>query len=333
MNRRILFIVAAALPLIACSKGSGKPGPGMMDMTLAYAAIPDVSLVHAALARGFFEAEGLRVRAKPFGFGKLALAAVLAGEADLATVAETPLAFSILEGADIRIAAVIAASDRNAAIVAKRSAGIAKPEDIAGKSIGVTRGTTGEYFLHCFLIAQGMTEKDVAILDLRPEDMIGALAGGKIAAAATWNPTLQRIGSALADDGVFLYGDNVYTENFCAAGTRGFVDGNPEAMKAFMRALLRAEDFIEGDPGAAIALVARYDNSDAASLAEVFGLFRFKLSLDQSLLIILEDEARWALRTQGSGPGDGGRGMPNFLGYLYADALAKVAPERVRIIR
>ena len=243
---------------------------------------------------GFFAAEGLRIHEKRFGFGKPALDAVIRGEADLATVAETPLVFAILGGAKLRIAAVIGTSDRNAAIVARKSAGIAKPMDLEGKSIGVTVGTTGEYFLNCFLVSLGLGEKDVRIVDLKPEAMIGALAGGRVAAVATWNPTLSQVNAALAGDGLLLYGDDIYTENFCVAGDGEFIRKNPEVMKAFMRALIRAESYIRAYPEKAISACAAYDGLDAAGLAAVFGLFRFRPILDQSLLVMLEDESRWA---------------------------------------
>jgi hypothetical protein len=58
-------------------------------------------------------------------------------------------------------------------------------------------------------------------------------------------------------------------------------------------------------------------------------LFRFKVGLDPSLQLVLEDESRWA-RTQWP---EKYKSMPNFLDYIYPDALLAVAPERLRLIR
>jgi NitT/TauT family transport system substrate-binding protein len=56
--------------------------------------------------------------------------------------------------------------------------------------------------------------------------------------------------------------------------------------------------------------------------------FNFRVDLQQSQLITMEEEARWALA----------RGyvekepMPNFLPNLYLDALLTARPERVTVI-
>lgn len=51
--------------------------------------------------------------------------------------------------------------------------------------------------------------------------------------------------------------------------------------------------------------------------------------LDQTILMSLEDEARWAMReglTDKKEP-------PNYLDFIYVDALEQVKPETVTIIR
>jgi NitT/TauT family transport system substrate-binding protein len=54
----------------------------------------------------------------------------------------------------------------------------------------------------------------------------------------------------------------------------------------------------------------------------------FELSLDQSLLINTEDEARWAIKNNLIDKTE----IPNYLDYIYIDALEEVKPEAVGII-
>jgi NitT/TauT family transport system substrate-binding protein len=54
----------------------------------------------------------------------------------------------------------------------------------------------------------------------------------------------------------------------------------------------------------------------------------YALSLDQALLITMEDEARWMI---GSKLTDQNQ-VPNFLPYLNGEALARVKPQAVNII-
>ncbi|NVD75057.1 nitrate ABC transporter substrate-binding protein, partial [Duganella sp. BJB1802] len=54
----------------------------------------------------------------------------------------------------------------------------------------------------------------------------------------------------------------------------------------------------------------------------------FGLELDQSLLLVLEDQSRWAIKAGLTGA----RAVPNFLDYIYLDGLKAVSPSEVTII-
>jgi NitT/TauT family transport system substrate-binding protein len=56
---------------------------------------------------------------------------------------------------------------------------------------------------------------------------------------------------------------------------------------------------------------------------------QFTLSLDQSLVLAMEDEARWMIKNNLTTE----RQVPNFLDYIHEDGLKAVKPELVNIIR
>jgi NitT/TauT family transport system substrate-binding protein len=56
---------------------------------------------------------------------------------------------------------------------------------------------------------------------------------------------------------------------------------------------------------------------------------QFSLSLDQSLVAAMEDEARWMIANGLTSETE----VPNFLDYIYMDGLQAVKPEAVNIIR
>jgi ABC-type nitrate/sulfonate/bicarbonate transport system substrate-binding protein len=323
------LLLAALVALTDCSGQAGRAAASKTVLHLAYSTDPDAGLVQLALAQGFLKAEGLNVNATPYAYGKLALAAMLGGEADLSTAAETPLAFAALAGDNVRIAAVIGRADRNAALLASSDSGVKEPRDLVGKKVGVTLGTTGDYFLGCFLVAQGIDVDRVVRVDIQPAAMLDALKSGRVAAVAVWNPALLDIAAALGPKARLMYGSGIYTENFCLAGTEAFVEGHPDEMKAVMRALLRAERFVAKNTDAAFASISALVKRDERSYRGSLELFSYRLGLDQALLLVLEDETRWALKSR---PVEA-RKMPDYLGYLYTDALASVAPERLRLIR
>jgi ABC-type nitrate/sulfonate/bicarbonate transport system substrate-binding protein len=333
-RRRVMIATVAALAALvilgaACSKDSGKARMQRTAIRLACVMNPDLAPVHIAIAQGFFAAEGLDVAVKPFTVGKTALAAVIQGESDLATALETPVMLAILGGAKICIVAAIATSDRNLAIVANRGAGIAVAADLVGRTIGVTKGTAADYFLNSFLVAQGIEAGEVRIVDAQPGEIVEALRTGRIAAAVLWAPLIDQASGALAEKGIVFYGGNIYTATDLISGDTAFVKSRPEAIKGFIRALIRAEDFMKKNPEMAMTLIAKYASIDEAGLRANLALFRFKVALDQSLLLTLEDESRWAMRQNP----DEFKVMPNYIDYICSDAMSSAAPERLRLIR
>ena len=61
----------------------------------------------------------------------------------------------------------------------------------------------------------------------------------------------------------------------------------------------------------------------------VWDEFNFRLVLDQSIIVSLEDEARWAIREELVDKEE----VPNYLDFIYINALEDVKPEAVTIIR
>jgi hypothetical protein len=78
-----------------------------------------------------------------------------------------------------------------------------------------------------------------------------------------------------------------------------------------------------------VTIISKYSNTSGTSVRSVLDLLGSRVSLDQSLLLQLEDETRGALRL----PAYAGRNMPDWLDYLYTDTLDSVAPEQGRVIK
>ena len=170
--RRFTILILTAIAVIALTVNACQPekqaGPPE-KVTIAYSTSFSAVLVHIAFTKGYFGEEGLDATPQPHASGKEALQSVLEGKADLATVADTPIMFAIMNGKKITTLAVIQTTNKNEAIVARRDQGIAQPSDLQGKKIGVTLGTTGDFFADSFLLAHGIDRKQVKIIDLKPD--------------------------------------------------------------------------------------------------------------------------------------------------------------------
>ena len=98
--RAPVIVLAATLALLlagALAWRHSPPAPAE-PLTLAVAASAFAGPLWVADRQGFLAAEGLRATLKPYPTGKLCLEAMLRGEAEVATVAETPIMFAGLAG-------------------------------------------------------------------------------------------------------------------------------------------------------------------------------------------------------------------------------------------
>ena len=333
MTRRTGLLVAAALAgLLAAAAYLAAPGRIVPEqparLAIAVPASTAPALLHVAAARGFFAEENLDVSIVPATHGRAAAELLAQGKADLAAAAEVVFVLGVLAGADLAIAASISASN-DSAIVARRDRGIAAPADLAGKRLGVTFGTSADYFLWAFLIRHKLPPESAVLVNLLPGEIAKALAGGTVDAVATWNPIILEARSALGASAAVFTEPGIYTQTFVLFGRGDVVRGQPAAMRRLARALLKAERFMGAHPDEALLIAAERLKLDADALRPGWRNFEFKVDLLQSQLMQMEDQARWAM-ARGHVPAGP---VANFIPHLHLDALLAVQPERVTIVR
>lgn len=295
------------------------------NITIAVVALPLSAPVYIAHEKGFFEREGLRITLQPYTTGKDALAAVIGGKAHFGTVAETALMFAGMKGERIYIISTIADSRRLMGIVARKDRGIAGPEDLKGKTIGVTMGTYAEYFLHAYLTFNSVAENRVHKVDMNAEQIADALAKGDIDAAVAWHPHITHQQKILGTNAVILANETIYKMWWNIAAAQDYVKENPETVKKLLRALIQAQHYIVENPQEVQKVMAGYVRDDTAVLGDI----NFDVRLSQNLILSLENQARWALR---SGLTDKKK-IPNFLRLIYTDGLEAVDPDSVTVVQ
>ena len=108
-----------------------------------------------------------------------------------------------------------------------------------------------------------------------------------------------------------------------------FVQRNPQALTGLLRALIQAEDFVARHPQEAQDIVTVAVKVDKELVKEVWDAFVYQVTLDQNLLITLEDETRWAMKNKLTDK----TVMPNYADYIHVDSLTAAKPEAVRLKR
>ena len=285
--------------------------------------------VFLASEKGYFKNNGLDVTLKSYQNGGETLKAVGDGETQFGVSSETPFVHSVSTGEKLFAIAVTVTADRHVAVIARKDRGISVPEDLRGKTIGVTIGSNGEYFLDIVLRLCGLSGKDINAVDVSPDRMFDKIIDGEVDAIATWNPQKQRTLMALGENGAAFNAEGLYSPSFLIAARQDYVHANPKTVERFVRSLKQASDYIRESPVKAREIVANRIKTDASLLHELTATYRFRLSLDQFFLTTLENQADWMAKNKLKSPVS----PPDFLDSIYPDALDAVEPENVTIIR
>ena len=329
-KRFLIFGISfLAIVMILTASGSCRGGHPAQSVVVGAPALEQNALLYVAESQGQFEGNGLNVIIKDYDNGMATIKALLNGEVDIAEAAEFPFIEPVLENKPIRI---IAVNDRfeNDYLIGRRDRGINQLSDLKGKKIGVTKGTILEFYLGRFLELNGINWNDITIMDtVSSSQTSSAILNGEIDAVVAFQPYVSSIQSALGNRALtwpvqsnqLVYG--VLTAN------DGWLKQRGNIVERFLKSLDQAENYMLAHPDEARAIVQKRLNYDNAYIASIWSRHQFGLSLDPSLIVALNDEARWMINNKLTGE----KTVPDFKGYIYLDALKTIKPEAVDIIR
>jgi len=286
------------------------------------------SLVHIAKEKGYFLEEGIDMEIKGYPTGKNALEATFKGEADMCTVADMPVVSNSFKRNDFTVFGTIMQGAEPVKCLARKDRNISTPQDLIGKKVATTIGTTGHYFMVVFFILNELDLEDVEIVNLKPAEMVKAIVKGNVDAIFTWEPNIYHAEKDLGDNGVILPSDVGYLATFNLVSKNDFIENNQQLLKRILKALIKAEEFTKDNREESVDIIAARLKTDREIIDKLWDIYEFRVSLTQSFLITLEDEARWFIKNKLTSVTE----IPNYLDYIYWDALETVKPEAVEII-
>lgn len=176
----------------------------------------------------------------------------------LDAIATTPDTFSRTTAQGIKTVQVLGldASVGGDGLVAENK--IKSVEDLKGSKVGVSPGSTSQWFLAYVLNQEGMSLKDVEQVDMTSGDAGSAFATGKIPAAVTWEPWLSK--AQKNPDGHVVVSTEKYPDIITdqVAFDPDFLKQNPDSVKAFIKGYVDAVDLLKSDPDKALQDVTDY---------------------------------------------------------------------------
>jgi len=310
------------------SRAAEKPsGQALETVRIAAFQGTITALLHVAEEKGFFERYGLKASFSLYEAGITALEDLVAGKLDIAAVIEYPFAIGRVKTDDLRIISSIA-STNNVELIARTDRGISRPSDCREKRIGVMRGTFGEFFLAVFLTFNGIRVADVKMVDLKPSEMEDAMIRGAVDGVIIWQPFVHNIKQKMGDKVVSWPAQGSQDSYALLVAKEPYIKSRPAVIERLLRALLDARDYTKQHTADAQEIIKKRFGYESPFLQLLWSQNRLEVQLTQDLLIIMEDEARWAMQNKVSQM----RKMPNFFTHIYLDALKKIKPEAVTII-
>lgn len=321
-----LIIIASVLLFISCSpeKFSGQ----QETITVAYSPYEDTALLWIAMDRQYFSRNGIDVNLVKYDTGATSLTGALNGEADIVIgVTEFPVVKASFKVKDI---AILASIDEGEYVyfVGSKDSGIEKPLDLKGKKVGTVFGTISEFYLGRYLELNGMGAQDVALVDLKtPDEWVSSVVNGDVDAVVLAQPDANKVKESLGGNYFFWQAQSGQSLFGLVVSTGEWAANHPEIIKRFLKSIADAEQYVNSHPAESKIIVQKGLNLDSAYVETVWQQNRFGLTLDQSLLLAMEDEARWMI-DNGLTPE---KNVPNYLDIIFADGLKSIKPDAVKI--
>lgn len=295
MVRRNLVLIAAlllafGLVSVGCSAGQapttqGKAKKDLGTIRVGYLPATHDTLFFIALEKKLFEEEGLKV--EPFAFkasGEI-LEAMKADKVDMGIPGIAAPTFFIAQGADFKM--VGGAAWYSAMVVTKpeRVDEFKSMQGFKGKTIGTVRLATGDVTFRWGLAQAGIDlKKDVTIREFgSPGDVMAAAKAGHVDAAVLWEP----YGTVAESQGlsIIAWTRDIYPHPCCRqVVTAKYLEKNPEAVKAYLKGIIRAEQFFK----------------DSKNKDEVVKILRDYLKIEDELInksVLVEDPKAGGTRT------------------------------------
>ena len=174
-------------------------------------------------------------------------------------IGSSPTAAGISQGIPYALIAMIDNIGPAEEMTVRTAANIKSPADFKGKKVATPFGSTSHFRLLGFLKQNGLTQRDVTVLDMRGDAMVAAWTRGDIDAGYVWSPAKSRL---LAAGGqAFKTTPSLEAAGYVIAdltvARTAYAQSNAAVLTAMLAAYGRALDLYTARPDEAAAIVGK----------------------------------------------------------------------------
>jgi len=229
-------------------------------LTVGYSDWPGWVALDIAQQKGFFAKEGVNIQLKFFPVYTDSLNAYAAGQLDGNCQGLADTFPALLNGLKTKAVLMTDYSYGNDALLAQP--GINSIRELKGKTVATETGTLEhQLFIH-MLDQNGMTEKDVKLVNIAIQDCPAAMLTKRVDAAMVWEPSISRIETELK--GAKRLYDSRQAPGFMPAlimFKSDVVAARPKEIQGFVNAWYRAMDWWRQNPKDALKILAKRTDS------------------------------------------------------------------------
>jgi len=241
------YLTAAGAGALALRFGAARPAAAATTIRQGYQTNIWGMPTYYLMKSGYLEKHGIAVDEFAVPSGNITMQQMVARQVDLGTYAGPSFIIGNVKGGLVAIA-MIEHVGKTARITARKDLNITKIEDLRGKRIANQTGSSvGNDLVDIVLPHYGLNKGDYAEVRMDVNNMVAALAAKTVDAMANVEPynviaVADGIGTDLGDFSSF---DSMPV--FMAA-TPDFVEKNPDAVVAYLKAWLDAANDFKNSP-------------------------------------------------------------------------------------
>ncbi len=269
----LIALIASSMVFAAGQTEQNAAGEKLTKVKVAHhLGYSGAAVVAVGTKMGYFKEAGLDVELVPFTSGPSEIAALVSGDLQFGYIGSGATTLAVK--GDVEIIYFQNLGDAEAIIVNKQS-GIKSMQDLKGKTLATTLGTSGENIVNLAIEEAGMKPGDIQIINMDMGGCVTAMVAGKVDAVCAWGSYKVTIEKMLAENYKELAKTSDFSDRYASVSswlaTQKYIDENEETVQAFANALAKSMDYWKDNEKQVAVWVAEIVESDVPTIESQIG--------------------------------------------------------------
>jgi len=292
-----VLTVAVVIAMLAM----GGPAQAQSPAPLAAAVGSNMNHVPSfvGVEKGIFLKHGIDMKLKVLNTGQEMSKALQAGEVEVIGSAYSNFPVAVERGMAAKGVVGLMGdrtsrySDEPVSIWTRKTTGITKIEDLAGRKLGTPVGGTADEYLGVVLTKKKIAREKVTVLNVPPGNLVSALQGGGVEAVACWEPFGSLVQARIPDAVLVSRGGGNIGYYINMAVRNELIDQKPDLVERYVIAMAEATQYTRQHLDEAAEIATRWvAGLDAAVARQAIRHMTFDARITQHTVAAWEENVR-----------------------------------------